>query len=185
MKLGIDIDGVVVDFVTPFLPLLQEAMGHPVRYDDITAYRFQHALGYSDEVEDWVRGEIDRRDLLRGLPRIPGSLESIRRFHREHEIHFVTARPEAKWEDVTREWLRVQGFPYSSVLFREGRKAEGSEGFDLFVEDYLENALDLVAQGIHVCLFDQPWNQNSDLPRRCTRVHSWQEVEDVVASLRC
>ena len=183
MKIGIDIDGVTADFVTPFLPVLEEALGRPVHYEDITAYLFQEALGYSDEMEVHVRAEIDRRDLLRDLPEIPGALEAIRRLARRHDVHFITARPGEKWGGVTREWLDCRGFPYTSLRFREGRKADASEGFDLFVDDYLENALDLVAQDIHVCLYDQPWNRVPDLPSGCTRVRSWREVEAVAAAL--
>lgn len=182
MKIGIDIDGVTADFVTPFLPVLREALGREVRYEEITTYRFQDAFGYSDEVEAQVQAEIDRRDLLRRLPVVPGALEAIRRFVREHEVHFVTARPEARWGEATRDWLDSRGFLYASLQFREERKAEASEGFDLFVEDHLNTALDLVTQKIHVCLYDHPWNQTAKLPQGCTRVGSWREVEAVVAS---
>ena len=183
MKIGIDIDGVTADFVTPFLPVLEEALGRPVRYEDITTYHFQDAFGYGQEMEIQIRKEIDRRDLLRCLPAIPGARETIRRLARSHDIHFITARPEALWGQVTRTWLDGRGFPYASLRFREGRKAEASEGFDLFVEDFLETALDLAAQDIQVCLYDQPWNQARYLPEGCTRVRSWQEVEAVVRSL--
>lgn len=182
MKIGIDIDGVTADFVTLFLPALREVLGRVVRYEEITTYRFQDAFGYSDEVEARLQVEIDRRDLLRRLPVVPGAREAIRRLGQAHEVHFVTARPEARWGEATRDWLESRGFSNASLRFREGRKAEASEGFDLFVEDHLETALDLVTQKIHVCLYDHPWNQTAELPKACTRVRSWQEVEAVLAS---
>ena len=180
MKIGVDIDGVVADFVTPFLPVLGELLERDVRYEEITSYLFQDVFGYDDEMEVRVREEIDRRDILRDLPALPGAVDAIRRLGKDHEIHFVTARRDAKWGALTREWLDRKGFPYDLVLFREGRKAEAGEGFYLFVEDCLENARDLATQNIHVCLMDQPWNQAEELPERCARVRSWEEVEEVV-----
>ncbi|MDA0745313.1 MAG: hypothetical protein O2954_02270 [bacterium] len=183
MKIGIDIDGVTADFVTAFMPVLTEVLGRPVCYEEMTSYRFQDTFGYSDEVEAHLQAEIDRRDLMRTLPVMPGALEAVQRFVRNHEVHFITARTESRWGEVTQAWLDSRGFPYTSVRFREGRKAEAREGFDLFLEDYLDNALDLVTQEIHVCLFDHPWNQCETLPSACTRVRTWAEVETVAASL--
>ena len=62
MKIGVDIDGVVADFVTPFLPVLGELLERDVRYEEITSYLFQDVFGYDDEMEVRVREEIDRRE---------------------------------------------------------------------------------------------------------------------------
>ena len=180
MKIGVDIDGVVADFVTAFLPVLKDLVGREIRYEEITHYWFQDVLGYDDETEKRVREEIDRRDVLRHLSPITGSLETLNRLGRDHEVHFVTARPGWKWGDVTRDWLAAEGYRYDSVLFREEKKAEAGEGFDLFVEDYLENARDLAALGIQVCLYDQPWNQTDALPDGVVRVRTWEEIEEAV-----
>ena len=183
VKIGIDIDGVTADFVTTFLPVLSELVGREVRYEEMTKYMFQDVLGYDDSMEQRVREEIDRRDVLRHLPQMPYSRETINRLGKHHEVHFVTARPEWKWGDVTRDWLSANGFCYDTVLFREGRKAEAAEGYDLFVEDSLGNALELTDQGIYVCLYDQPWNQADELPEGCTRVKSWEGIEEMVREM--
>lgn len=180
MKIGVDIDGVTADFVTAFLPVLGGLAGREVRYEEITSYWFQEVLGYDDATEVWVRETIDRLGVLRRLAPIPGALETVNRLGETHEVHFVTARPEAKWGDLTREWLSRHGFRFASVMFREGRKAGADEGFGLFVEDSLENARDLSGLGIHVCLFDQPWNRTEELPEGVSRVGSWAEVAAAV-----
>jgi uncharacterized HAD superfamily protein len=178
LKIGIDIDGVTADFVTPFLPVLRRILSRDVRYEDITTYRFQDAFGFGEEVELHTQAEIDRLDLLRHLPQVPGALEIINRLSVAHEVHFVTARPGDRWGSVTKDWLGACGFVYRSVMFREGRKAEVADGFSVFVEDKLETALELADVGIHVFLFDRPWNQAEGLPENCVRVSSWQEIED-------
>ena len=177
MKIGIDIDGVTADFVTPFLPVLRHILGRDVCYEDITTYRFQDAFEYGEEVESHTQAEIDRLDILRHLPLIPGVLETINRFSEAHEVHFVTARPGDHWGSGTRDWLGACGFVYRSVMYREGREAEVADGFSVFVEDKLETALELVDVGIHVFLFDRPWNQTEGLPENCVRVGTWQEIE--------
>ena len=184
LKIGVDIDGCVADFVTAFLPVLKDLVGREIRYEEITHYWFQDVLGYDDETEKRVREEIDRRDVLRRLPPIAGSLETLNRLGRDHEVHFVTARPGWQWGEVTRDWLAAEGYRCDSVLFREEKKAEAGEGFDLFVEDYLENAKDLAALGIQVCLYDQPWNQSEELPEGVVRVGTWEEIEERVGKCK-
>jgi len=184
LKIGIDIDGVTADFVTPFLPLLKRFLGRNVYYEDITTYRFQDAFDYSSEMESRLQDEIDRVNLLRHLPLMPGSLESINRLARDHAVHFVTARPEDRWGATTRDWLDNCGLEYCSVMFRKGRKAEVDDRFDVFVEDRLETALELADVGIRVFLFNHPWNQVEVLPVNCSRVQMWQEIETGVTDLR-
>ena len=46
------------------------------------------------------------------------------------------------------------------------------------VDDSLEHALDCSENGIKVLLFNQPWNQNGELPKSITRVYNWKEVLD-------
>ena len=55
----------------------------------------------------------------------------------------------------------------------EGSVPQVDDRFDVFVEDRLETALELVDVGIRVFLFNHPWNQVEVLPVNCSRVQMW------------
>ena len=55
-----------------------------------------------------------REEIMKDLP-IENAVESIEKFSKEYEIHFLSARnfPEA-W-DITKQWLDKWGFTYKSI----------------------------------------------------------------------
>jgi uncharacterized HAD superfamily protein len=55
-----------------------------------------------------------REEIMKDLP-IENAVESIKKFSKEYEIHFLSARnfPEA-W-DITKQWLDKWGFTYKSI----------------------------------------------------------------------
>ena len=57
---------------------------------------------------------------MKDLP-IENAVESIDKFSKEYEIHFLSARnfPEA-W-DITKQWLDKWGFKYSNLLMGKPR----------------------------------------------------------------
>ena len=66
LKIGIDIDGVIVDLVTSMLPLLSKYCGRSVRYSDICFFDIGKALNIEDKMEDiWT--EVDNGNIRRIL----------------------------------------------------------------------------------------------------------------------
>jgi hypothetical protein len=50
--------------------------------------------------------------------------------------------------------------------------------FNVFVEDFIEEACAIAKAGIFTILFDQPWNNTSTLtlPENCKRVYDWNAM---------
>lgn len=184
LKIGVDIDGVLADIVQRILPLLARECGREVTHDDIFCYRFSEALSIPEERVHALMEEVIAGGHFEAAPIIPGAAEALQAL-RQHAIWLVTSRPE-RVRDQTVRWLARHQVPYSCLLFAPALdKARRGDGFDLFVEDYLEGALALSSQGIPVLLFDRPWNQRPLLPANVQRVRDWQEVLAAVEQRAC
>lgn len=176
LKLGVDLDGVVVDIVGAMLPHLSLVCGYEVTERDIGCYEFQTALGLDDSQMDRVWNLVEQERLYsRALP-VDGAVTYLAELNGV-DWRFVTSRP--KWtRGVTLDWLNGYGLGHREVVFTSrGKPAAVDLGLNVFIEDDMETALELAGHGVHVLLFDHPWNQASDLPDNCRRVHSWAEID--------
>ena len=87
-------------------------------------------------------------------------------------------------QDLTESWLVENNAKYDHlVVGRYGDKALAGQGFDVFVEDYLEEARAIAEAGVLSILLDQPWNQESALPENCRRVFDWQSIIELISRL--
>lgn len=178
MKIGLDLDGVVVDIIAPILPHLAEICGRPVTTSDLTCFDLREALSLDEAQAERLGRLVLWGELYSLAPPVDGAIEAIQRLA-NHEIWFVTARP-GKTRPHTIEWLERHGLPSSPLVLTEhGKKVVGEMGFDLFVEDDAGTAVGLAELGVNVLLFDHPWNQCPALPSNCRRVRGWTEIVSI------
>ncbi|MFC2039764.1 hypothetical protein ACFLTW_01120, partial [Chloroflexota bacterium] len=101
----------------------------------------------------------------------------------EHEIWLVTSRPLSS-QELTLSWLHDNKIRYNQIVFnRRGDKLSVGPKFDVFVEDFLDEATTIAEAGIFTILFDQPWNQALKLPANCKRAYTWDDVLQMINSL--
>ena len=182
LVIGMDIDGVIVDFGRAVLPLLSEVCKRRVEYHDLCSWDLAEALDVDQETmsDTWKR--ILCSDLLKYAPPVAGAIEGLCAVSR-HEIWLVTSRPLAI-RNLTLRWLDDNLVRYDHIVFnRRGDKLSVGPVFDVFVEDFLEEACRTAEAGIFTILFDQPWNSASALPDNCRRVSDWSVVLDLINDL--
>jgi len=180
--IGIDIDGVIVDYATAMLPLLSEICGRPIEYHDLGNRDLGEALNIDGKTVTDVWERILISNFLRNAQPINGAIEGLSTLS-QHEIWLVTGRP-ASMRSLTELWFQKKNVKYSNIVFDriEHKLAVGRE-FDVFVEDYLEEACAIAEAGVFSILFDQPWNQAPALPEKCRRVYDWKGVVQVIDKL--
>ena len=130
-----------------------------------------------DEME--VFFERNMEYLFREPRPMPGAVENIQAWLEDgHEITFITARKPGAEEKVTLEWFGKYGIPINRAFFSGGasktfavKKCE----LDVFVEDFMSNALEIAALEVPVLLLDAPYNQGK-LPLGVTRCYNWEEI---------
>lgn len=176
MKVGVDIDGVVANFVAGFIPLVKERYGLILREQDIYVHDLYLVLGVPpDEAMDLVRQTISR-----DLEPYPGAIKGLARLRRRHQVALVTARPEDMLA-VTEKWLAARQIQYDRLChFKEGLKHRNQYAFDVFIDDHLREAFGLVGKVPHIIIFDHPWNRTFDVAGLFRRAHNWREVVSLV-----
>ena len=181
--LGVDLDGVVADFVRGLKPIAEEWLGVEENSltDDISYGFPEWSLDSCGGYEALHRFAVKERGLFRHLPPIDGAPSALRRLSsRGIRIRIITHRLYIQWfhrEAIqqTTEWLEQNGVPYWDLCFMRDKAAVGA---DLYLEDSPANIEALRAEGHDTVVFRN--STNRDLPG--PSAESWLELEALVDS---
>lgn len=183
LTIGLDIDGVIADYVAVMLPLLSEVCGRPVSSEDINTYDISECFNLDDKAAEYFWQQALGTDLLMRAPPVEGAPEGLAALD-GHDIWIVTGRP-ALLQGLTEEWLLRNKIRYDHLVFdRTMNKMLVGPDFDVFVEDFLEGALVIAEAGVFTLLFNQPWNQSPALPENCRRVYDWPTIVNLIDELQ-
>ncbi len=186
LTIGIDIDGTVTD-PGSIVPLMNEAFGKNLAYTDCREYNLANV--YEITEEQFV-GWLDQygHRLYHEAPVHGNADQILQDWHQQrlHQLIFISAR-EDKHLAVTHNWFARYNIPFHQIeLIGSHDKVNAAKKWqvDLFLEDRLENALQLSEElGIPVLLFDTPYNQGK-LPALVLRLFSWDEVPAIVKQIQ-
>lgn len=179
--LGVDLDGVVADFVGGLRPIAAEWLGVPDhKLATELSYGFKEwHLEASGGYDALHRFAVKERDLFRNLPAIDGAPAVLRRLAtRDIRIRIITHRLYIPWfhrEAVqqTVEWLEQHGVPYWDLCFMRDKAAVGA---NLYLEDNPGNIEALRGDGHQTIVVVNSTNRHLPGPR----AHDWQEIEQLV-----
>jgi len=174
LSIALDIDGVIIDFVSAFIRTVRERLGFELKYEQIYCHEITQVLGLpKDDVKSLLSETLMRND----FQLISGAKDAITRLNDEHHLFIVTGR-DSCFEKQTKAILSFHGIAYESLYFSEYlKKHEVATHFDVFVEDSLEEALSLTQRGAEILLFHHPWNsQTLNVRNIVKRVHNWDEI---------
>jgi hypothetical protein len=185
MMIGLDIDGVLADFVTPFLQLLERRVGGgPIDSASITDPNFQRHPSLTQEIiyDCMVETSYDP-EFWRVLEPLPSrdQWDALDQMAREHEVVFITHRWVRDTYDinqVTCDWLRRHGIGNPVVHFTQEKKSQLVKqlNIELFVDDRHENCEDVATQTNAVVMMPhRPYNQAFDHPK-VQRIHDLNEL---------
>ncbi len=191
MRIAIDIDEVLVDFLGAFLEHHNRNFGTNYRREDFHAFGMHFTM--TEDLETIVSRlhAFNDTDEFKNILPMPDAIEAINRLAENHELVVVSSRPETI-HDASREWVtqhfrgKFSSFHFSShphvARAAKQTKADLCElvKADYMIEDALDHALPCAQRGIKVLLFDTPWNQQAEMTLNMTRVHSWPEIVDVI-----
>ena len=184
LTIGLDIDGVIIDYISAILPLLSEICNRPLIRDDITHTALTRILDIDEETSEQIWEQILGTNLLQSSPPVKGAIEGVAALSR-HEIWLITGRP-TSLQNLTVSWLDENRVKYDRIVFDSGKTA-GNLSLErqchVFVEDQLEVASLLADAGVYTLLFNQPWNQSDMLPENCHRVYDWDTIVRMINRL--
>jgi len=173
---GVDLDGVVADFIQGFKPIAAEWLGVlPSTLTDDVSYGFgEWNLGAS--YDDVHRFALKERELFANLPPIAGAAAALRRLSSSGiRIRIITHRLYIPWFHrqavvQTLEWLEKHGIPYWDLCFMA---AKSSVDADVYVEDSPSNIQALRKAGKEVIVFRNSTNRQLAAPN----ADCWSDVE--------
>ncbi len=176
MRIGIDIDGVIANTFPLVVQELNKFFNKNLSYDDIVSYDI--AKVYNIKKEQLIEFvQLKEQTLVDSSLPVPLAVECINNLHNKAFVALISARTE-KSRDHTKNWLQRHGIYWDKlILLGNPDKADTCVKLELdfFIEDNLNNALQVSARGISVLLFDAPYNR-APLPDPVQRVHSWPQI---------
>lgn len=180
LTIGIDIDGTVT-CPSSLLPHLNQAFGKNLSLADCLEYDLANVYGVAaEEMNAWF---AKNSDMLCRVAPVHGDADLIlREWYKKHKLVYISARHQADW-DATLHWFAARAIPHHHIeLIGSHDKVTAAKRWnvDMFIEDRLENALQLAEElSIPVFLFDTPYNQ-AKLPELVRRIYDWRELEKLV-----
>jgi len=166
MILGIDVDGVLADFNSGFIQRTIEVTGKdlfPPRPFDIPTWDYATYYGYTkdEEAAVWESIKSDRHfwSHLNAYPGVENFIEHL--WAETWDVYFITARPGIRAKIQTEHWLQLYDFELPTVLISWDKDlCAKALKLDRYVDDRIENAIDVVEAGIPTYLLTRPWNKN-------------------------
>lgn len=174
MRIGIDLDGVMVDFQGTWMDLYVDYFGPPEWYcgadEYFEVYSTYDALTKHTHFEDWAqfndwfhRAGGWRRVGQRWITGARGAVDAL--LDAGHRIAFITNRP-AHAQAATHEWFTTSPwFEHSPVALYIRADKWAVPGVDVYIDDTPSMIEQLRANGKNCVVFDQPWNDEVDGPR--------------------
>ena len=174
MRIGVDVDGVLRDFVGELLiQYSRDFPDHEVQA--ITEWDLHNFFPIGKAVYTYAF-DTRAKEIFEGADPYPGAYSAmIALKERGHEIVYVTTQPRGK-EIHTLNWLLKHGFPYSGLVITAIKDIANC---DVYIDDGPHNIKALREAGKLAVCFNQPWNRfvTGD------RVKTLQEFVEIVDGL--
>ena len=152
MVLAIDVDGVLADFNSTYVPHVIQYTGKdlfPPDYDmrQPPCWDYPPVFGYTNEEYKTSFSAIKEvEEFWRWLQPEPGAEEALKRLDylsAEHDVFFVTNRAGKRVKQQTEEWLRDYGMQYPTVIVAADKTPFlRALKIDVFVDDRVITAND-------------------------------------------
>ena len=174
MRIGVDIDGVLRDFVGSLLiQYYKDFPNHEV--EAITEWDLHNFFPVGKAIYPYAFN-VKAKEVFEDAEPYPGAyVAMIALKERGHEIIYVTTQPHGK-EIHTLNWLLKHNFPYDGLVITGMKDIANC---DVYIDDGPHNIKALQDAGKEVVIYDQPWNRLS----LGMRAYSLQEFAEIVDGL--
>lgn len=169
MRILLDMDGVVVDFVGPWLKQYNELTNEGVKLSDINDVKTSKFVGDPFTLKKLK----DSPGFIRNLPPMPGAVEGITELHKQgHQIGFVsngTNCPTSVHEKREWLWFYFHRLWRKAPLFTALPELKKWVHGDVLLEDTPKN-LEGLEQGCVPLLYHHKYNTFEE---RFERIYDW------------
>lgn len=191
MRLGFDLDEVVVSLTAPVMKLANEYYNLDLSKESFSIFDFRKNRYVDDDALNKEIGQFlvyyvcntDFQFKARPYVDAARTIRYLKKIH--HIIYFVTSRP-VKNREMTEDWLRKHNIPYDKLIVLGLDTPKGPIGqeynLDFFMDDridHLESMWDYKRNWpLGLCVLDKPWNRSSN---KFKRIYGWDEIKDMLS----
>lgn len=194
MIIGIDIDNTITDIEDELnnaayeyaIKLGKSIKEHLQDFEDIKnngdVYKERFQFSY-DELKYFLKN-IQEKITNRAEPR-SNAVKIINRLREDgHKIIIITAR-DSEFHDepylLSKNWLDKNNIEYDKLIVNAREKGTvcKNENVDLFIDDQLNNCLDVLTKGIKVIRISDEISKNKDI----IDLKNWNEIYDYIGIL--
>ena len=168
--ISIDVDGVIVDILTPWLNYYNYRTGENVLVSDITDWNLYKLVKHKDVLDDFLK----LPNTYKELDVANGDVEVLRDLSKDYKIQFVTDTPKHARKDRY-DWLK-RNFPFIDDIYFE--KDKNKIPADLLIDDKVANLERF--SGVKVCM-DAYYNR--DMRGDYYRVYDMYEFKELIYEL--
>ena len=179
MNIGIDIDGVICNFVSGFIKVIYDEYEYELKEENIIYHNLNMVLGISKEK---MIQHIETT-LSMDLPLIRNADKYINLLKEKNNIMILTARHVN--HRLTEKWLKSNNVHYDELFFMtEGDKYKIDTDVDVIIEDNLNEALNWISRVKKVIIYDHPWNQSLDITNKIDRIKNWKQIYEIISNIK-
>ena len=167
VRIAVDMDEVIADFIAKQLRLFNEANGTTYSKEDLAGKKLREI--HPEQAEN-IRGMVSDDTYFSDLPVIEGAKEALEKLAEKHEIFITTAAMEFPTSfDAKYAWLKEHfGFiPESNYVFCGDKSIISA---DYLIDDHLRHLENFQGQGI---LFASEHNHHETYE---LKMNSWDEI---------
>lgn len=183
MHKAFDFDGVIAETGITLSMIASKKFKTKITQDDLYLHGLEHQFCIpKDEAEEMI-ALLCSFEWTMATPVCKNAREVLRKLYKQtgYPITIVTARENIS---VVEYYIKVNVEVPVNVYFQpHGKKSETLKKLevDLFVEDYLQNAIEIANAGIIPVIYLRPWNrycftERSMLNRISHMVNNWNEI---------
>jgi len=195
MKIAVDLDEVLGDFVGAFLRWYNHhQLGPKLTKADVVNYYFKDILGWTKDQELATMYRFFDDGEIMNLEPVVGAQAGVKRLAENHELYLVSGR-QSRLQQETERWVEKH-FPntFKGIYLANQHSLDGgavldkgtickSLGCEVLIDDGSQHVEPVMAAGIKVVILNHPWNDYHRLPASVVRADSWEEIVTAVGRL--
>lgn len=177
VKISVDLDGVLVDWVTGYRQLVKELVG--VDLPAATTWQWDREVLGKERVAEvwrWIHAHPGWWLRLQSLEGYPAFDRLNQLARRGVDVYFITARPEGT-KRVAEDWLERHGIEFPTVVLARSKWiACAGIGVQYGLDDHEEYAESCAQEAdVNMTILDAPYNQGWT-GQRVECVSEWLDV---------
>ena len=187
MKVAVDIDGVLLDIIIPYIKKFNQKHNTDYTKKDVTNWDFYKEWNITEDDSFEIFYEIYENTM--SVPFIDGDAPKfMKKLHTLHELYILSARaPQYRpqiFEKLNFHNIK-KGSHYNDLMLVNHKPYDLkiNEPFDVYVDDNpnLAQAIQK-SQDKYLLLYNQPWNQNIENTNNIIRVFNWKGIYTVLTT---